>query len=102
MKKVKNGGYQHRYWLQQQGEIAQRQEWLMRQLLAEMENISASANTIRALTLIAQMLDYIAQSRQITQEMSDRIGEPSLSRLDEIIEKIKLLENSLEEIAKTS
>ena len=98
MKHVKLGGYQHRYWLQQQKEAVQEQERMVKQLIREFESLLATNNTLqvgKALTIVANLQLSMAKSSQIIDEMNQRICRPETGNeglIDSILEKLRNLE----------
>ncbi len=99
MKQVKFGGYQHRYWLQQQREIAQKQEKFIEQPVREFESLLLSDSTLqvgRALAVVNHLQLSMTRQSQIIDEMSQRICEPdsadNVRRIDAILEKLQNLE----------
>ena len=98
MKHVKLGGYQHRYWLQQQKEAVQEQERMVRQLIREFESLLATNNTLqvgKALTIVANLQLSMARQSQIVEEMNRRICDPNSENegsIVSILEKLRALE----------
>lgn len=102
MKGVKFAGYQHRYWLQQQREMALRQERMVEQLVRELELMLATNNALqvgKALIIIANLRSSMAKSAQIIDEMNQRVCKPesetnveSEGLIVSILEKLHKLE----------